>query len=205
MKVLFVTSEAYPLAKTGGLADVSYALPLALARCGLDVRLLLRAYPSAIAAVENPRVAAQLDEILGIDDAVLIAGTLPDTSIPVLLVHAPSLFARDGGPYCSRDGQEWPDNARRFGFLSHVAAEVAMGTAGLAWTPDIVHSNDWHTGLVPFLLAQKGHCRPGTVFTTHNMAFQGNYPAGALPEIRVAAHAMGAAVIATAAAVCRLG
>ncbi len=185
MRVLFVTSEAYPLAKTGGLADVSHALPIALARRGVDVRVLLPAYPCAFARLEAARIVTRLEPILGIDDAILISGCLPDTTVPVLLVDAPSLFRRDGGLYQRSDGQDWPDNARRFAFLSHVAAKLAMGQAGLGWEPDVVHANDWHTGLLPLLLAQEETLRPRTIFTAHNMAFQGNFPADVLPTIGV--------------------
>jgi starch synthase len=185
MRVLFATAEAYPLAKTGGLGDVSRALPMALARRGVDVRILLPAYPNALRQIERPRMAARLKPILGIDDAVLISGYLPDAGVPVLLVDAPSLFQRDGGLYRRSDGQDWPDNALRFAFFSHVAAALAMGRTSLRWIPDVVHANDWHTGLIPLLLSLEKAAAPGTVFTAHNMAFQGNFPADVLPEIEI--------------------
>lgn len=176
MRVLFVTSEVYPLAKTGGLADVSRALPMALKHRGVDVRLLLPGYPGALERLESPRPLVKLEPMLGVADAMLIAGHLPGTGVPVLLVEAPSLFRREGGLYQCRDGRDWPDNALRFAFLSHVAAKVATGRAGLDWMPDVVHANDWHTGLLPLLLSREKSPRPRTVFTAHNMAFQGNFP-----------------------------
>lgn len=176
MRVLFATSEAYPLAKTGGLADVSRALPIALKHLGIDVRLLMPGYPEALARLERPRPVAKLENILGIADAMLVAGELPDTNIPVLLVDAPSLFRREGGLYQCGDGHDWPDNAARFAFLSHAAAEVASGRTALDWMPDVVHANDWHTGLLPLLLSLQEGPRPSTVFTAHNLAFQGNFP-----------------------------
>ena len=87
MRVLFATAEAYPLAKTGGLADVSRALPVALRRLGVDVRLLMPAYPRAYLRIENPKLVARIAPALGIDDATLIAGTFPDCELPVLLVE----------------------------------------------------------------------------------------------------------------------
>ena len=185
MRVLFVTSEAYPLAKTGGLADVSRALPAALADRGIDVRLLMPGYPGALTRIEKPRFTAKIEPILGVADAVLISGKLPDTDVPVYLIDSPTLFRRTGGLYQDETGKEWPDNARRFAFLSHVGARIAMDRAHLAWQPDLVHANDWHAGLLPLLLALEEAPRPRTVFTTHNMAFQGNFPASALADIGI--------------------
>jgi starch synthase len=185
MRVLFVTAEAYPLAKTGGLADVSRALPIALARQGVDVRLLLPGYPRAYTRIERPRIVAKLDPMLGIADATLVSGTFPDTDLPVWLIDSPTLFRRGGGLYQDENGLDWPDNALRFAFLAHVGAQLAMGQTRIAWKPDIVHANDWHAGLLPLLLAQEKGSRPSTVFTTHNMAFQGNFPADVLPSISI--------------------
>ena len=185
MRVLFVTAEAYPLAKTGGLADVSRALPIALARQGVDVRLLLPGYPRAYTRIERPRIVAKLDPMLGIADATLVSGKLPDTDLPVWLIDSPTLFRRNGGLYQDEDGRDWPDNALRFAFLAHVGAKLAMGQTRIAWKPDIVHANDWHAGLLPLLLAHQKRPRPSTVFTTHNMAFQGNFPADVLPFIGI--------------------
>ncbi len=185
MRVLFVTAEAYPLAKTGGLADVSRALPIALMGRGVDVHLLIPGYPGAFTRVEKPRFVAKLDPILGVSDGMLVSGTVPDTELPVWLVDAPSLYRRTGSLYQDENGQEWPDNALRFAYLSHVANKLAMGRTKLAWRPDVVHANDWHAGLLPLLLSLEKAPRPHSVFTTHNMAFQGNFPATALPIIDV--------------------
>lgn len=177
MRVLFATAEAYPLAKTGGLADVSRALPVALHRLGLDVRLLMPGYPRAYVRVENPRIVTKIPAMLGIADATLIQGTFPETDLSVYLIDSPSLFRRNGGLYQDDDGKDWPDNALRFAFLARVGAELAMGRLATDWTPDLVHANDWHAGLLPLYLALEKGRRPSTVFTTHNMAFQGNFPA----------------------------
>ncbi len=185
MRVLFITAEAYPLAKTGGLADVSCALPGALLRCGVDVRLLLPGYPQAFARINNPRIVAKLDPILGISDATLVSGILPHMELPVWLIDSPGLFRRGGGLYQNDAGEDWPDNALRFAFLSHVGAMLAMGRTKVGWKPDIVHANDWHTGLLPLLLAHEPLPRPSTIFTVHNMAFQGNFPIQVLADIGV--------------------
>ncbi len=177
MQVLFVTAEAYPLAKTGGLADVSRALPVALRRLGVDVRLLMPAYPRAYLRIENPKIVAQIGPALGVDDATLIAGTLPSANLPVYLVDSPRLFRRNGGLYQNETGAQWPDNPLRFAFLAHVGREIAMGRLKIDFQPDVVHANDWHAGLLPLYLSLENGPRPATVFTTHNMAFQGNFPA----------------------------
>jgi len=187
MKILFVTSEVESLAKSGGLADVSRALPIALKKKGNDARILLPGYPGAIAQLKNPRIEATVGSLLGVDNATLISGQLPGSDVPVWLIHAPSLFSRGGGLYQDDNGRDWADNAHRFAFLAHIAAEIATGRL-LDWRPDIVHANDWHTGLVPLLVSAKEGPRPGTIFTVHNMAFQGLFPREVLPVIGVPEH-----------------
>lgn len=176
LQLLFVASEVYPLAKTGGLADVCAALPDALTGMGMDVRLLMPAYPAVREQLGATREAADLGEVLPGIRAGLIAGRVPDTGLPIWLVDCPALFDRPGGLYQDDDGRDWPDNALRFGLLCHAAARIGLDRARLDWRPDIVHANDWHTGLVPLLLQQAGGERPRTVFTVHNAAFQGNFP-----------------------------
>ncbi len=185
MRVLFATAEAYPLAKTGGLADVSRALPIALRGLGIDVRLLLPGYPRACMRIENAKIVAKIEPTLGVDDATLIAGRFPDADLPVYLIDSPSLFRRNGGLYQDDEGKDWPDNALRFAFLAHVGAQIAMGRTKIDWTPDLVHANDWHAGLLPLLLSLETGPRPSTVFTTHNMAFQGNFPADWIETLRI--------------------
>jgi starch synthase len=121
VKVLFVSSEVYPLAKTGGLADVSAALPKALARLGVDIRLVLPGYPSALRVAAEQRRETKLE----LPDAALtevIAACLPDSGLPVWLVDSPALFRREGGLYHDLDGRDWGDNAQRFAHLTRVAA-----------------------------------------------------------------------------------
>jgi starch synthase len=185
MRVLFVTAEAYPLAKTGGLADVSRALPIALRSLGIDVRLLMPAYPRAYLRTENPRVVAKIEPAMGVSDATVIAGNFPDADLPVYLIDSPTLFRRNGGLYQDDDGKEWPDNALRFAFLAHVGRQIATGRAKIDWVPDLVHANDWHAGLLPLLLSLETGPRPSTVFTTHNMAFQGNFAASWLDQLEI--------------------
>jgi hypothetical protein len=183
-RVLFVTSEAEPFAKSGGRADVSRAFPAALIQQGIDVRVLLPGYPGAIEQLAGPCITAHLDSLLGVGSAALISGHLPDSDVPVWLVHAPSLFSGAGGLYQDDDGQDWIDNALRFAFFARVAAEIAMGRI-LDWKPGVVHANDWHAELVPLLLRMENGTRPATGFTIHNLAFQGNFPREVLPTIGI--------------------
>ncbi len=183
MRVLFVSSEIYPLAKTGGLADVSAALPKALAALGVEMRLLLPGYPKAIESAANKSVEVELADFMGAGPMRLISARTPDTALPIWLVDCPSLFRRSGGPYQDGDGQDWPDNAQRFAVFDHVAAQLSLGLLLPNWRADIVHANDWHAGLLPAILAGTPGQRPATVFTMHNLAFQGLFPADLYPQL----------------------
>jgi starch synthase len=179
-KILFVTSEAYPLIKTGGLADVSGSLPIALKFLGHDVRILLPGYAPAIAAGDFRPVRI----LHGEEGVAILEGWLPGSSVPVWLLAHKDYFGRDGNPYIGSDGKPWPDNPERFALLCHVAVEMAMDRLGLGWKPDIVHCNDWQTGLVPPLLSDEPG-RPATVFTIHNLAYQGIFPYQVFEKLRL--------------------
>lgn len=175
--VQFVASEIFPLAKTGGLADVCAALPAALTRLGADVRLVMPGYGQALDLVERPHVTATFDDVAGFDGVRIVTGRMPGTGLPVSLVDIPALYGNGGGIYQNADGSDREDNAIRFAALCHAAARLASGQDGSAWRPNVVHCNDWHTGLLPLILrAQSGPLAPRTVFTVHNMAFQGLFP-----------------------------
>lgn len=174
-KILFVTSEAHPLVKTGGLADVSGSLPAALQGLGHDVRVVLPAYPAAMERAGRLELVALLD-LPGTTHRVrVLEGRMPDTGVPVWLVDSPAHFDRAGNPYTGPDGHDWPDNAARFALFARAAVALATDRAGLQWRPDVVHCNDWQSGLVPPLLAREAE-RPATVFTIHNLAYQGLFP-----------------------------
>lgn len=190
MRVLFVTSEIYPLAKTGGLADVSQALPAALARQGVDIQLMMPAYRGTLDLVRGKRCVAVLDDLPGGEDVRLVRARTPDNDLPVWLVDCPALYDRDGGLYQDASGADWPDNARRFALLNHVAVRLGLGRTPVSWRPDVVHANDWHAGLAPALLAaqapaevRNGALPPASVFTIHNMAFHGAFEPGEVAHL----------------------
>lgn len=185
MKVLFAASEAYPLIKTGGLADVAGALPLALQALGNDVRLILPAYPKALERARGIEMASELGELLGGHSARLLSAVAAESGLELLLVDCPALFAREGGPYTAPSGGDWPDNHLRFGLLSLAAAKVAVGQAGIDWRPDILHANDWQTGLAPAYIRLAGAPNTRSVFTVHNMQFQGRFGAEVLAELEL--------------------
>ncbi|MDE2343215.1 MAG: glycogen synthase GlgA [Betaproteobacteria bacterium] len=176
VKILFVTSEIHPLVKTGGLADVSHALPLALRQAGLDVRVLVPGYPGVMARLGKASTVCTLEALAPIwSPARLLEGRLADTDLPLWVVDCPSLYERPGGPYQGPDGRDWDDNPLRFGFLCHVGSWLCSAPAPLSWSPDVVHCNDWQAGLIPALLRHRQGPSVPSVMTIHNLAFQGNF------------------------------
>ncbi len=182
MKILFVSSEAHPLIKTGGLADVSGALPAALRALGHDVRIVMPAYRAVLDRIDDAAPAGKLKLPGAAQPLGLLRTALPGSGVPVYLVDAPHFFDRPGNPYLASDRDDWPDNAPRFFLLCQVAAEIACNRAGLRWRPEVVHCNDWQSGLVPVLLADQAR-RPATVFTIHNLAYQGLFPRATLEAL----------------------
>jgi len=171
-KILFVTSEAHPLIKTGGLADVSGSLPKALAGLGVDVRLIMPNY-QAIKTTEEIYYKSTVR--VNNTDVNILETRLPGTQVIVWLVDYPEFFGFPGNPYVDEKGDAWSNSAERFALFCRVAVEVAMNRGYLDWAPDIIHCNDWQSGLVPALLSMEAS-RPATVFTIHNMAYQGIFP-----------------------------
>ena len=176
LRVLFATSECAPLVKTGGLGDVSAALPVALARLGVDARMLLPAYPSVLAQLPACRKLAQLAPSAGLPASSLLQGRTA-SGIPLYLLDCPEFFDRPGGPYQDESGSDWSDNALRFGLLSHVAALLASADSPLDWHPQVLHCNEWQTGLAPAYLHHASGARAATLLTVHNLAFQGIFGA----------------------------
>lgn len=170
MKILFVASEVDPFMKTGGLADVAGSLPRAVHSCGHDIVIVMPAYSALLEGKHlQPHAAMTLSPS---QPAQLFITQLPHSSIPVWLIHLPGLFDRPGHPYLDAQGDPWPDNAQRFGRFCQAVAMLCLDPSIMQWQPDIVHCNDWQTGLIPAWLQNKPQ-RPGIVFTVHNLAYQG--------------------------------
>ena len=180
-KILFASSEVHPLIKTGGLADVAGSLPRALADLSQDIRVILPNYQS-IKNTEEVRFISSVR--VNNQDANILETQLPDSDVIVWLVDCPALFDTPGNPYVDEVGNTWDNIADRFTLFCRIVVEVAMNRAHLDWSADVVHCNDWQTGLVPALLSIEGN-KPSTVFTIHNMAYQGMFPESAFSELNL--------------------
>jgi starch synthase len=122
MRVLHVCSELFPLLKTGGLADVTGALPPALAEFGCDSRVLVPGFPAFMSNVIDKELVTELGSKFGAGDARLYRAKTPDSSITLYVIDAPDLFNRPGNPYADANNQAYADNYRRFALLGWVAA-----------------------------------------------------------------------------------
>lgn len=191
MRVLFATSEAYPLIKTGGLADVSGALPKAISQLPNfkgDIKLLLPAYSAVLAKLKAVKTIANVS-VLG-QDCTIISGLMPDSDIKVIAIKNAALYERTGGPYSDENGIDWPDNPLRFGVLSRVASLLCSTNSPLKnWLPDLIHCNDWQTGLAPLYMKLLDDSKTKSILSIHNIAFQGCFNANWLKQLELpAAH-----------------
>ena len=182
LRVLYVTPELAPWAKSGGLGDVSAALPMALRGIGLDVSTLVPCYPGLRPACVGARMLADLRFDGEFAPARLLACD-PAGAAPLLTIDCPAYFGRPGNAYQDAAGSDWPDNWLRFGLLSRVAALLGSGATPLDWMPDIVHCQDWPAGLAPAYLNFAPAPRSATLMTIHNAAFQGIFPAPAVSTL----------------------
>ncbi|GAB2895926.1 glycogen synthase GlgA [Uliginosibacterium flavum] len=173
MKVLHVAAEIFPLVKTGGLADVLGALPQALIGQGADVRLLLPGFPAILDAILEPSCVCEIGTVFGAARVRLMRGHMPFSHVPVYVLDAPYFYRRSGSPYQTHTGAEWPDNLQRFAVLGWAAAQLAAGTLDADWIPDILHAHDWHAAMACAYVAQHLPTHAATVFTVHNLAYQG--------------------------------
>ena len=192
IRVLAVASEIFPLVKTGGLADVTGALPSALAAAGAQVTTMVPGYPSVLSALSGAVAVHRFADLFG-GPATLLHGSTPEgagASPDLLVLDAPHLYARAGNPYLGADGREWADNGMRFAALGAAAAAAATGDVpGLAF--DIVHAHDWQAAMAVVYVHFHDGTRPGTVLTVHNLAFQGRYPATLFAQLGLPASAFG--------------
>src|SRR5947199_225057 len=171
MRVLFCVSEAVPLAKTGGLADVGGALPAALTALGTDVRVVLPRYRGIDST--GWREVGAVDVSLGAKrlPVTVLDGQMPESGVPAWLIDQPQLFDRAG--LYGEGGQDYPDNLLRFTCLCR---GMLAWLERQPWQPDIIHCHDWQTALVPAIIAARQARRAATLLTIHNLAYQGLFP-----------------------------
>ena len=184
--ILFITPEIYPLNKTGGLGDVSAALPTALRRLNVDTRVLIPGYPEVLSGLRNKQKIAEFTDQAPFPPSALLSAKLrlgASAFLPLFIIDCPALYHRKGGPYVDTTGRDWPDNALRFGLLSKIGAVLASDASPLVWRPRIVHCNDWQSGLTPaYLNFHKGK-KAASLMTIHNLAFQGAFPLETLTQL----------------------
>jgi len=175
IRVLSVASEIFPLVKTGGLADVVGALPAALAPYGVRLTTMVPGYPEVMRALRKTRLVHHYPSLLGVE-ARLLGGAAG--GLDLLILDAPRLSSRDGGPYADPSGTQWPDNWLRFAALGRAAADCARGGEF-----DLLHAHDWQAAMAPAYLRYGGSPRVPSVVTIHNVAFPGRFPAEIFPSL----------------------
>lgn len=173
MRVLFVASEVYPLIKTGGLADVAGHLPPALQELGAEVTVVMPAYRQVMMTLST-KVIAYVSTVQGYA-LIREAREIPQGP-KIWLVDHPLFAQREGAPYLDATGRPWPDNALRFGLFCQAVAKQVRVASKSGKPFDVVHCNDWQTGLIPVYLSAQASA-PASLFTIHNLAYQGNFPA----------------------------
>lgn len=189
MHVLFVTSEAFPLIKTGGLADVSGALPKAIKNLPSfndEIKILMPAYRGVLSQLKSVK---QLTTVHALGQTcTLFIGKMPDSHIDVIAIQNTTLYERSGGPYNDKNSIDWPDNALRFAVLSRIASFLSSNHSPLNnWQPAIIHCNDWQTGLTPAYMKLVENSSAKSIFSIHNMAYQGNFASNVLSQLELPA------------------
>lgn len=176
-RIFFISSEVYPLAKTGGLADVAGSLPKALSKLGYQVVVATPFYkknfPSELSLEELHQIKVSIGEEV---KEGFSYHTFLDGGIPVLLLSQEDYFNREN-LYGDQHG-DYEDNAERF---SYFCRGVLLALKNLGWKPDIIHCHDWQTALLPFYVKNLWpeddfYHNSGSLFTIHNLAYQGLFP-----------------------------
>ena len=180
LNICYVSSELFPYAKTGGLADVSSSLPLALQEHGNDVRLMVPKYKNISERKYTIREVIRLKDIPVSNNSSeyifsVKTSFLLDSKVHVYFLENEELFHREDLYVDPITGKDYEDNLLRFSFFSRGVLEVLKA---LHWTPDIIHCNDWQTALIPILLKfdpvyEERFSKTKTVLTLHNLAYQG--------------------------------
>lgn len=176
LSILIVSAEAYPLAKTGALADIVSTHARALFEAGASPTLLMPAYRNVYQQLKKLKCIASLTGLPG-GNATLLHGNIPNFPVPIILLECERLYNRNN-IYCDSAGNDWPDNIVRFAMLAAAGARIAHQNFNCSEIrrPHIVHCHDWHTGLLPLYLKLNSTQDVKCVFTLHNIAHQGNFP-----------------------------
>ncbi len=180
MKVLLASAEAVPFAKVGGLADVAGSLPAALRRLGVDARVILPGYGfinHELYGVERI-LSFEFAHRLGLSDVTLFAAE--HDGIPYYLLQSAPYFGLEGDVY-----SQWNWDMERYIFFNQATlAALHQLDETEGWFPDVVHANDWHTGLLPFMIRDHGAgdkwASLASVISIHNVAYQGDNAGGFL-------------------------
>lgn len=175
MKILFAASEIYPLIKTGGLADVSGALPVALRNKGHEIKLIMPAYQGILEKVAPIKQTINLGNPFGVGDLLLLETHIPENGTPIWLLQCQALYERNGGPYLDQDGIDFQDNHIRFAALSWATARLALHGHLINWQADILHLNDWQTGFAAAYLESWKVKHIPVVTTVHNLRYNGSF------------------------------
>lgn len=186
MQVLSVTPEIFPLIKTGGLADVTGALPPALAGLGVEMRSLVPGYPAVMAVLKKKKAVYQYTALQGGKATVHAAQV---AGLDLLVLDAPHLFDRPGGPYGDATGADWQDNWKRFAALGRVGADISAGVVA-GYKPDVVHAHDWQSAMTLAYMRYGEAANVPSVMTVHNLAFQGQFGANVFSGLGLPPQAM---------------
>jgi len=185
MRILFAASEIYPLIKTGGLADVAGALPVALRAKGHDVKLIMPAYKGILEKVEPIHKKTNLGNPFGVGDLILLETRIIENDTPIFLLQCQALFERDAGPYVDQDGIDYSDNHLRFGAFSWAIAMLAQHGHLIGWQADILHLNDWQTGFAAAYLKSWKMNHIPIITTVHNLRYNGSFEMNRFPDMRL--------------------
>lgn len=180
MRILSVASEVYPFVKTGGLADVTGALPKALQAFGIVTITLIPGYPALLPMARAGAPLATFENLLGETATIWLMQT---DELTMLVLDIPALYERPGSLYVDEHGMDFEDNWKRFAALSLAAARIANGDLP-GWVPDLVHSHDWQSALTSVYMRSMG-CQTPVVLTIHNLAFQGQFASALFPYLHL--------------------
>ncbi len=193
MTVLFASNEVVPFAKVGGLADVAGTLPIALSEIGIDLRVVMPLHRACLKHGPFEEIVPSFPVRLAGKTvaASVLQGALPHSQVPVYFIKHDPYF--DRAEVYGEAGGDYPDSAERYAFLSQAVLALGADARVCPNGVDVVHVNDWMTGLAP-LYAQERQPAPPTLITIHNLGYQGVFPASRAPALGLAGDALATAL-----------